>query len=295
MAGSDVPLASLTEMAAAVNAGDAARYARTYAPDAVIVLHGGERLEGRGAIEAYERQLLGEFPGARLGWQSIWRKGDRAAVHYAVTGKTPGGQAMGHEGLLFYRFAPSGLVAEERRYLDSLTPMAQLGALGPSAVTRPLPELAARPAVHVATGATSENDNVAAVRKWMDAWAVHDGAAAAALLAPDVAVDEMVEPRPRDAARDWFRMWATALPEVTVEVVDALGVGDFVLAETIVTGSLEGPLGPVSASGRPVTLHRALLVQFAGGKIARVKAFLNGKELAQAAGQWPPGRPDSKD
>jgi hypothetical protein len=27
-----------------------------------------------------------------------------------------------------------------------------------------------------------------------------------------------------------------------------------------------------------------------GGKIARLTFFTNGKELAQAVGQWPPGR-----
>ena len=31
---------------------------------------------------------------------------------------------------MFYRFDPTGLIVEERRYLDSLTPMAQLGLLG---------------------------------------------------------------------------------------------------------------------------------------------------------------------
>jgi hypothetical protein len=47
---------------------------------------------------------------------------------------------MGHEGLLFYRLHPSGLIEEERRYLDSLTPMAQLGLLG-ALPARPLPTL----------------------------------------------------------------------------------------------------------------------------------------------------------
>jgi uncharacterized protein (TIGR02246 family) len=127
----ELQLATLGAMVRAVNAGDAHAYAMVYATDAVITIHGGDALKGRAAIEAYEVGLLHEFPGARLGFHDVWLKGSSAVVHYAVNGRTPGGQAMGHDGLLFYRFLPSGKVAEERRYLDSLTPMAQLGALGP--------------------------------------------------------------------------------------------------------------------------------------------------------------------
>ena len=137
--------AALYEMMRAVNAGDAAAYARVYAEDAVITIHGGSVLSGRRAIEAYEIDLLREFPGTQLAFYDFWQNGLAVVVHYGVDGRTPAGQAMGHEGLLFYRFEPSGLIAEERRYLDSATPMAQLGLLGPSPA-RPRPALPISPA-----------------------------------------------------------------------------------------------------------------------------------------------------
>ena len=58
--------------------------------------------------------------------------------------------------------------------------------------------------------------------------------------------------------------------------------------ETVVRGTLHGRLGPVSASGKPFTVHRAAIVRLRDGKIVGVTWFMNGKELAEAVGQWPP-------
>ena len=148
-AGVNRQAAALHEMMRAVNAGDAAAYARVYAEGAVITIHGGGVLSGRRAIEAYEIDLLREFPGTQLAFYDFWQSGAAVVVHYGVDGRTPAGQAMGHEGLLFYRFEPSGLIADERRYLDSATPMAQLGLLGPSPA-RPRPALPRTMQAHLA-------------------------------------------------------------------------------------------------------------------------------------------------
>jgi nuclear transport factor 2 (NTF2) superfamily protein len=144
-------VATVTGMMEAVNASDAKRYAFAYTKDAVIVIHGSAVLRGRDAIEGYEVELLREFPGARLAFHAMWQAGPAAVVRYAVTGQGPGGRWMGHEGLLFFRFDASGLVQEEHRYLDSLTPMAQMGLLtaGPA---RPLPALRSEMTLHVAEG-----------------------------------------------------------------------------------------------------------------------------------------------
>jgi uncharacterized protein (TIGR02246 family) len=133
--------AALWETLRAVNAGEAAAYALVYAEDAVITIHGTGVLSGRAAIEAYEASLLREFPGVRLAFYDFWQDGLAVVVHYGVNGRTPGGQAMGHEGLLFYRFDPSGLVKEERRYLDSATH-------GPARPAGPSPRARCPPARH---------------------------------------------------------------------------------------------------------------------------------------------------
>jgi len=285
----DQQTAALTEMVHAVNAGDAARYARLYAQDAVITIHGSGALEGRTAIEKHEVELLREFPGARLGFYDVWQKGPLAVVHYAVNGRTPGGQPMGHEGLLFYRFHPSGLIEEEYRYLDSLTPMAQLGVLGPLPA-RPLPTLPNDMKAHAARGSANESANVALVTATLAALDSKNEMEFFSRIAEDAVLDEMIEPRPFAGQKNlkvWFERWTSAVPDARSEITRILGIGEFVLVEAIVRGTLKGPLGRLTASNTQFAVHRAAIVQVNDGKLTRISAFMNGKELALAVGQWP--------
>src|SRR5438034_8911808 len=284
-------MVALAEMVRAVNAGDARTYAALYAPDAVLTIYGGDVLQGRRAIEDYETGLLRELPGARLGFHAIWQKGPAVVVRYVVNGRTAGGQAMGHEGLLFYRFLPSGLIAEERRYLDSLTPMAQLGALG-AVAARPLPAVPVETRGYEARLANGgrERARMDQVKKSLAALDANDTAAFLAGLTPDAVVDEMIEARPfvgRPDVTAWLEKWTRAVSGARTEVATMVTVGDCVLVETILSGVLNGTLGPVTASARPFTVHRALVVQFKAGRIGHIRAFMNGRELAQSVGQWP--------
>jgi len=277
-------------MARAVNAGDAQSYARLYAPDAVITIHGTAELKGRRAIEQHEVELLKEFPGARLAFYAIWQKGPLAVVHYAVNAGTPGGQSMGHEGLLFYRFHPAGLIEEEHRYQDSLTPMAQLGMLG-AAPARPAPILPTEMKRYMATGSLGESENVALVTA---SFAALDSKAEPAFLAgvaENSVVDELILPQPfagKPNVKTWFETWTGAVPDASTKITAILGIGDFVLVETILRGTLKGPLGRLSASDRGFAVHRGAVVQVTDGRLSRIWCFMNGKELAQAVGQWPP-------
>jgi ketosteroid isomerase-like protein len=273
----------------AVNAGDARRYARVYAEDALITIYGSGELKGRVAIEQYEIELLREFPGARLAFYAIWQKGSLAVVHYAVNGQTPSGKPMGHEGILFYRFHPSGLIAEERRYLDSLTPMAQLGMLGTLSV-RPPPTLPAKVKIHVGKSSPTEDENVAMVRASFMAWDSKNEKAFLSGFAEDALVDELIYPQPFVGKRNvkaWFEIWLGAVPNARSEITNTLGVGEFALVETVVRGTLKGPFGRLTASKREFAVHRAAIVQLQDGKLTRIFGFMNGKELAEAVGQWP--------
>jgi len=285
----DAQVTALIQMTEAVNAGDAHGYAAVYAEDARIVILGGNVLEGRKAIEQYEIELLRQFPGVRLALYSHWQKGDEAVVHYGVTAPVPGGRTMGHEGLLFYRFHGSGLIAEERRYNDSLTPMAQMGMLGP---TRPrsVPILPAETAVHQARSTPEEERNSGLVRAMLEAIDSADEAAFLSRLADDVVIDELILPDPfvgKSAARDWFMMWTCAASEAATTITTMMGAGDFVLLETTSDFKLKGSLGPVAPSNGSVSVHRAGIFQMKDERLVRASFFMNGRELAEAAGQWP--------
>lgn len=281
-------LDAMHRMTSCVNAGDASGYAGVYADDAVIAIAGAGELRGRRAIEEHEVELLREFPGARLSFCAMWQQGAQAAVHYAVDWHG-GDRAMGHEGLLFFRFLPSGLVAEERRYVDSLTPMAQMGALGPVEV-RPLPEPCASLQSFVASGSPEEEANVAAVKAALGALDSGDERAFLERLAEDAVVDDLTRPHPaagREEVRAWFASWTRAFPDATSRVTSALGAGDGVAIELVAKGTHNGTAGLVPASDRPFEVHRALIARVRGGKIVRLSLFANGKELAEAVGRWP--------
>ncbi len=285
----DAQLAALNRMVTTVNAGDAAGYARLYAPDAVIRIYGTGELTGRSAIEAHEVELLRQFPGARLAFSDVWQDGPRAVVRYAINARVATGQSMGHEGLLFFRFDASGAILEEHRYVDSLTPMAQLGAVRAAAFRAP-PSLPAAIVDHVAARSRTEQQNGAIVSDMIAAMNAGRASAAQALFAADATIDEVFLPQPftgKDAASTWLRTWAEAAPGMTLDVSTILPVGDHVLIEAVARGSLARGIGLVPHAARPFAVRRGFIMHVGNGKITGVVGFINGKELAEAVGSWP--------
>jgi uncharacterized protein (TIGR02246 family) len=285
----DRQIATLERMAAAVNAGDAAGYAGVYAPDAVIHIPGGVSLQGRDAIERHEAELLEQFPEARLAFGSVWRNRDETSVHYAVTAPAGGGRSMGHEGLLFYRFDPDGLVLEERRYNDALTPMAQMGLLG-EWTGRALPVLPTAMELHDARGNSEEEENVRVATLAVTAAAGGNPDALLACLSSDPVIDDLLLPelfRGREGAARYLEAWSEAFADARSLPVHGFPAGEFVLLEDVLSGTMNGRLGPLVASGVRFSVHRAQVIQFRGRKIVRLSFFMNGMELAGQLGALP--------
>jgi uncharacterized protein (TIGR02246 family) len=283
----DAQLAALNQMMVTVNGGDAAGYARLYAPDAVITIYGTGELKGRAAIEAHEVELLRQFPGARLAFSDVWQDGPRAVVRYMINARTVSGQTMGHEGLLFFRFDTSGAITEEHRYQDSLTPMAQLGALRGAAFRAP-PLLPATFTTHVAGRSPQEKSNAAVVAELFTAINAGRQSDAQSLFAANAAIDEVFLPQPftgTDASAAWLKTWADAGTKLAITTL--LPIGADVLVEGAARGTLARTLGPVPASTRPFSARRGFVIRLSNGKIASVAAFVNGKELAESTGSWP--------
>ena len=279
---------ALRQMMETVSAGDSAGYARLYSLDAVITIYGGAVITSRNAIEQYEANLIRELPGTRLAFYSAWHQAPLAVVHYGVNGRTTGGRQMGHEGLLFFRFDDAGKIVEERRYLDSLTPMTQVGAL--SGRSRPLPVLPATMKVAASTGSADEARNVAVVRRVLASIESNDPASFRSVAAPGITVNELMLIEPfvgvTNASR-WFEMWSGAVRNPRLEVTTILGVEDYVLAEIVIRGTLSGTLGRLAPSATPFTAHRAIATRLSNGRIVELTSFMNAREIAESTGQWP--------
>jgi pimeloyl-ACP methyl ester carboxylesterase/ketosteroid isomerase-like protein len=280
---------ALRRMVETVNAGDAAGYAQLYAADAVITIFGSESIKGRQAIEQYEAALMREFPGTRLAFYDVWHFAPSAVVRYGVNGRTTDGRSMGHEGLLFFRFDQRGAIVQERRYLDGLTPMAQLGAFGPSA-SRALPVLPGDLTSHAQLRSPTEKANRLTVRSMLTAIESGDAASFLSRTATDVIIDELMLPEPlsgRENAARWFETWRAAVRDLRLATTTSLAAGDDVLVETRMSGTLSGPIGRLGPAATPFTIHRSFLFELKGGAVTRLTSFLNARELAQATGQWP--------
>ena len=101
----------------------------------------------------------------------------------------------------------------------------------------------------------------------------------------------MILPQPfigKQQVKTWISSRTRAIPDATTEIITIIGVGEFVLVESVLRGTLKGPLGRLVASSKPFAVHRGVVVQVKDGKLSRLAAFMNGKEIAQAVGQWPP-------
>jgi len=104
-------------------------------------------------------------------------------------------------------------------------------------------------------------------------------------------LDDLSEPGPsagRANVKAWFDRWKHAAAGAKTTNIRLVAVGDDVLAETLVIGRLQAPLGRLRPSDRPFAVHRAAIVQVRNDRIARLTFFMNTKELAEDVGQWPP-------
>jgi hypothetical protein len=166
--------------------------------------------------------------------------------------------------------------------------MAQLGVL--TAPARAVPTLADQMAVHTAHTAASSaggDADAALVKAAIDALDAREWHGFLSRTSDDIVVDDAIFPAPfagRRQVQGWCETWARNIRSARTNVESIRSVGPFVLLETIVVGTLDGELAGVAAAARPFTVHRGLIVRIANGRISRLTAFMNRKELADAVG-----------
>jgi steroid delta-isomerase-like uncharacterized protein len=97
----------------------------------------------------------------------------------------------------------------------------------------------------------------AAAARLVDAWNSHDAESVAACYAPDATYREMPLWEPlhgRPAIRNSMQMYLSALPDIHIETRRVLAEADLACEEWTVTGTHQGDLLGLSATGRAVTV-----------------------------------------
>ncbi len=94
-----------------------------------------------------------------------------------------------------------------------------------------------------------------------------------------------------DGIRAAFERLLTAIPDHRVTVEEVLADGDKVVARHTHYGTQTGPLGPVPATGKAVTIEGIEIFRVRDGRIAEVWALDDNATLFQQLGLLPaPGQ-----
>ena len=282
---------------AALNAHEAAKFAEGFAPDGVSITYGSGEMKGREAIASDIQKFFDGFPDFKLGESNIYAKGEIVVVEWVMNGThkgefmgiKPTGKPVGIRGATVCWMTPEGLVKQEHRYMDGSTLMAQLGQVkAPARPVAPLPS--GDPTWHIAKS-TPEEDKQTYVIKGM--YAAFDNKSETDFLgamADDATWSDIS--MPKDAAgkgehKKFFQSFAKAFPDGKLAVDTIFSVDEFAVAETTMSGTHSGPIGPLKATKKPVSLHSLDVLTMKDGKIQAGTGYANSVELLAQTGLLP--------
>ncbi len=188
--------------------------------------------------------------------------GDKAAVMWTNRGThvaewfgvPPTGKSFAINGIDIFRLA-EGRLAEHWDVVDVFGLMTQLGAIPSAGAFDP------------ATDQTERNK--ATARRMVDE--VVNGRRLELLdeiLAPEF-VDHTAPPGvppTRDGAKDLFRMFLDAFPDLHVTIQDVVAQADTVVQRTRATGTMKGEFMGMPSTGRSATWEQIHILRFADGR-----------------------------
>jgi steroid delta-isomerase-like uncharacterized protein len=290
---------------ASLNSHDAKKFAETFAPDGVSVMAGMPELKGRDAIASDAQKLFDAFPDFKVVVVRSFSKGDVMIHEWVMTGTQKGeffgnkasNKPVGIRGATVVVLNADGLAKSEHRYFDATTLMAQIGAM--KAPARPIPEApSGEPEWHAAKG-TPEEDKAAEPLKGM--YGAFEKKSDADFLAPmdDKATwSDLSQPKDMTGKAEGKKFFATfnkAFTDIKMVPDPIIAVDDYIVAEGTMTATHSGPLGPLKATKKPVTLHALDVVKVKDGKIVSGTTYSNSMEILAQEGLLPKPKPAKAD
>jgi steroid delta-isomerase-like uncharacterized protein len=102
------------------------------------------------------------------------------------------------------------------------------------------------------------------------AWGGGDVGLLAELTAPGYRFNDPTLPEPLDVQgeQELIRAFRAAVPDLTFRIEDEVEAGDVVAQRWVVTGTHQGELWGIPATGRSFAAHGNSFVRFEGGKLA---------------------------
>jgi steroid delta-isomerase-like uncharacterized protein len=151
----------------------------------------------------------------------------------------------------------------------------------------------------IGTGSDAENANLATLKSWIDGFNAKDWKNLSALYASDAVVAQnhvAVGQRGTKEIDRLFKELGTAFPDAKEETVTMWAAGDYVVMETVFTGTNKAAapgIGIRKAANKPVSLRTAHVLHFDDGKIEQHWIYANGMSMMTQLGLFkaPPANP----
>lgn len=288
----------------AMNAHDAKKLAGLYTENAAVKVAGAPDAMGRDAIAANYQKLFDAFSNFKTAPSRVFVKNDVAVVEWAFNGTHSGDlwgikateKPVGAQGLDIMWFEKDGQIKEHHVYYDGATILSQIGMSKQKA--RPIPTLATTmPQPIVSAGTPEEQKNVDAVKAMNTALENKKEADFLATIADNAEYDDMTMPQTmkgKAEAKKFFKEMTTAFPDAKVQTVNAWAFGDYVVHESMMTGTNKGSFMGMPATKKPLSMRGVDVMQFKDGKMVKGWSYANGADMMQQLGLMPAPKADAK-
>jgi predicted ester cyclase len=292
----DMQTASIKAVTDALNGHDPTKYASVFAPDGVVKQGGQPDISGRDAIAADIKNLFTAFPDLKFAFSRAMWKGNTGVSTWDWNGTDTGGfmgakpsnRPVGVSGATVAIYNDDGLIKELHIYTDQTTVMQQLDPKAKKGSFRAPPTLATQIET-VSGGGPDEDKNLAlgkTVYQLLDDHKVKD--VCAAMAGNDAPIDDYSMPisfKGTKGCSDYIGGFVKALPDLkTQPLANQIAIGPYLVSEGAVQGTQTGAMGPIKATGKPVSLHFIDIVQLKDGKVTHLLSYANGFELLTQLG-----------
>jgi predicted ester cyclase len=276
---------SINEMKAAMvylydesNRQNLAVFDELFAPDFVSFGGAGfQDLHGAHEFRDLYQQFLGSLPDLNFRVDNMIAEDNLIGVRGTLSGThkgnfmgfaPPTGKFISWTGTAIFRFNNQGLSDARWQEWDGLDVMQQMGVIptppgGDAKPPEPVPP-------HVVGGRyTSPVENKALVRRFLDeVWNKGNLTVADEIFHPKATSPSApLLPTGAEGVKILANMFRNAMPDYHLEIIDLLADGQQVLVRFTQTGTHQGDLMGIPASGKKATWGEVGILRFAGGQV----------------------------
>jgi steroid delta-isomerase-like uncharacterized protein len=264
-------------------------------PDFVAHGAGGQDVrQGPVGVIGQAQAWHAAFPDGRMTIDELISEGEMASIRITFRGTHLGPfeeiPATGNRvEMTFIRLVRvvDGKIAEGWGEPDRLGMLQQIGAIaGPKAQ----PEPGGAPGAGQLPETVEERNKKIVVRIWRDIWNRGDLAAIEAIISDDYAGKIPEQPdlvRGKEGFRKQMRSYRTALPDMQVQVRDAVAEGDRVVAYWTANGTNTGPFAGAPPSYRRIAFDGVSIFRLVDGLIVQQWDVLDTYSFMQQIGATP--------